>query len=697
MSKELGFLVLFIFSAAACADVDLSKPPQAPAKAVEVPLPPPPPPPPPPVYTLPNAVEISMSASFVQDQTICAGGSVVLTGNVSGGSNPKSYQWLSNSNVIPGATGISISVDAGQFSGPYSLRVINPAGEKLSDPIPLFQMQPPTISQGPIARSVIEGQPTNFSVIANGATSFQWRKNGLYIVGATANTLNLGSVGVADASPYDVIVSNACGSVISNAAALTVFTLPSSVDISVSANFISQTQVCRGESIQLTGTVSGGSDPKTYQWLANGIVIPGATGLSYTVDPAEFPGPYKLVVTNPAGTIESVTKPGSILSEEVLTIQPSSAHGANVVILLDDSGSMTDKIQRVVTELRSFILQLTASTSDNYRLILIYDYTKQAFAGEQFRDSNGQVISDPNPFAPQIDNQKVFYFRQETFSTWADVALFKTFAFSDFSQVLPIPIPLDQPSSGAPKTFDSCLGAGSPLPGKWFRPRFGSNQFSISSCIVSTRLRSDMSSPRAFDKLLPNTAINVMAVSDDDLSVNFNRSNFSLTDPNKNAFPEISWNMMQQVLLPPSIDPSTNPPVVYHSVVGLNAADKSANRIADIGTAHLALSKHSGGGVFDILSTDYGQIFNSLHRRIVFSDQALDLKCAPVLGQSIEVRFNRGDGSGFVTVDPSLYSLDSTNRRVTFNANAFQNSDEGRTIQVQIRYLNTGGSQIVSP
>jgi hypothetical protein len=63
-----------------------------------------------------------------------------------------------------------------------------------------------------------------FSVKASGTEplSYQWRKGGSDISGATDSSYTITSVVMADAGSYDVVVSNSCGSVTSSAATLTV-------------------------------------------------------------------------------------------------------------------------------------------------------------------------------------------------------------------------------------------------------------------------------------------------------------------------------------------------------------------------------------------------------------------------------------------------------------------------------------------
>lgn len=83
------------------------------------------------------------------------------------------------------------------------------------------------ITTQPSAQSAVVGTTANLSVTASGTTSlsYQWRKAGAAISGnasATTATLTLTNVQVGDAASYDVVVTNASGSIPSDAVALTV-------------------------------------------------------------------------------------------------------------------------------------------------------------------------------------------------------------------------------------------------------------------------------------------------------------------------------------------------------------------------------------------------------------------------------------------------------------------------------------------
>ena len=95
-------------------------------------------------------------------------------------------------------------------NGVYALSHISPS------PAPIITTQP-------VSQSVNQGSAVSFNVIATGTgLNFQWRLNSVNISAATNASYNLASATTNDAGIYNVIVSNAVGSVTSSNAVLTV-------------------------------------------------------------------------------------------------------------------------------------------------------------------------------------------------------------------------------------------------------------------------------------------------------------------------------------------------------------------------------------------------------------------------------------------------------------------------------------------
>jgi len=98
----------------------------------------------------------------------------------------------------------------------------------------------PVISAHPQSQSKGQTEDVTFSVTlsSTGPRTFQWRKGGVNISGATESSLTLTNLVFADAGSYDVVVTNYLGSATSNAATLTVTANPQNPPAISSANSV---------------------------------------------------------------------------------------------------------------------------------------------------------------------------------------------------------------------------------------------------------------------------------------------------------------------------------------------------------------------------------------------------------------------------------------------------------------------------
>ncbi len=274
-------------------------------------------------YTLAGANAV-VQANFVaspvitaqpQSQTVTAGANVTFSVSATGTPAP-TYQWRKNGTYISGATQSSYtltSVNSGH-AGYYSVVVTNAYGSVESSNATLTVTTAPAITTQPLSQTVTTGANVNLTVVASGSAplSYQWKKNGTNISGATSSTLGLNNVQSADAGSYTVVVANSAGSATSSAATLVVNASPV-----ITTQPQNQT-VAMGGTFSFT-VVAGGSAPLSYQWRKNGSNISGATSATYTRSNAVAgdAGSYTVVVSNSFG---SVTSSAATLTVTVITI-----------------------------------------------------------------------------------------------------------------------------------------------------------------------------------------------------------------------------------------------------------------------------------------------------------------------------------------------------------------------------------------
>jgi len=181
---------------------------------------------------------------------------------------------------------------------------------------------PPAISLQPVSQTINGNTALNLSIQATGTASlaFQWFRNDVAIVGATAATYSVSSVQVTNAGSYYAIVTNAWGSATSAVATVAVVAPPI---------IITQPQ---SQTVPLGGTLSlsieaQGSDLQ-YRWLRNGTTIANATAATLTINSVKSTdaGNYSVRVSNSAATVRSGTAKVTIgtATAPVITTPPAS-------------------------------------------------------------------------------------------------------------------------------------------------------------------------------------------------------------------------------------------------------------------------------------------------------------------------------------------------------------------------------------
>jgi hypothetical protein len=286
---------------------------------------------------------VSINPSF---NVISVGQAVLLTSSTSG-TGPFSYQWNKDGTAIPGATSSSIQItgDAAYVNqGSYTLTVSN--GSSLTS----------TGSQVSVKRPapVITTQPQSQSVSLNGTATFSIGISGydpatveIFWFSGTSPTpsnpvqvgngpsLNLAVTSPLKAGNYFVRVG---GSVTgppnsfiyteyaySSTFQLTIAGTPAAPVITVQPTLALLPQPLAGIELNLGVTATGFPAP-TYQWLKNGVPIPGAVSSSLHFLSLQFSdsGTYAVTVSNASGTVTSVDVVLAVQGPPAIAAQPAS-------------------------------------------------------------------------------------------------------------------------------------------------------------------------------------------------------------------------------------------------------------------------------------------------------------------------------------------------------------------------------------
>ena len=196
----------------------------------------------------------------------------------------------------------------------------------------------PSFLSQPQSQTVLTNTAVTLSAVAQGtdALTYQWKRNGSAISGATTNSYSIASAQTSDTGTYSLVVSNQSGSATSTA------TIIVTVPPAIATQPTDQTANFGGTfsfSVDATGTPA-----PTYQWYHNDVAISGATGSTYTKGNAQFAdsGNYYVIITNVADNITSFEVTLTLMPQ--ITAQPNSItvlQGNNATFSVAAQGSAT--------------------------------------------------------------------------------------------------------------------------------------------------------------------------------------------------------------------------------------------------------------------------------------------------------------------------------------------------------------------
>ncbi|AIW03827.1 tail protein [Citrobacter phage Moogle] len=165
---------------------------------------------------LKNAITPPVITQQPTDQTLNEGENLTLTITATGATG---YQWKKGASNISGATSATytksgvVPADAGS----YTCVVSGEGGSSVTSNTATVTVNAlPVITQQPTNQEITEGDTLTLSIVATGATGYQWKKDDVDIPSATSATYEKSSTSkVDDEGSYSCVVTGAGGSVTS--------------------------------------------------------------------------------------------------------------------------------------------------------------------------------------------------------------------------------------------------------------------------------------------------------------------------------------------------------------------------------------------------------------------------------------------------------------------------------------------------
>ncbi len=234
---------------------------------------------------------VTLSASAL---SLCADSSVTFRASATNGGTSPGYTWYKNGTVISGATGTNYTPSVFANNDVFSVQLTSNANcaqpasvTSNTDTLHVTSVVIPSavISANP-GNSICKGQSVVFSSTLTNAgnnASVQWQKNGVAISNATSNTYASDSLNNGDVITLRLTSSAACASpqtVLSGNITMQVNSVIPSVTISSNSG----SSICSAQQVVFSASLSGGGNSPSCQWQANGVNIPGASGISYATD-----------------------------------------------------------------------------------------------------------------------------------------------------------------------------------------------------------------------------------------------------------------------------------------------------------------------------------------------------------------------------------------------------------------------------
>ncbi|MFT3912347.1 MAG: zinc-dependent metalloprotease family protein [Ferruginibacter sp.] len=303
----------------------------------------------------------SLTISANPGNAICAGTPVIFTATpVNQGTTP-SYNWKVNgvsvsSGSQPGLSSFTISNLANGNIVTCDMSVVPqaclPAGAVVvSNSITMTVNAVPVAAITPSTpQTICSGSTVVLTATAGAGFSYQWRRGGSNIAGAT-NQAYTASI----AGSYDVIITSPASCTDTSSAVAVTVTSSSPASVTIAAN--PSGAICQGTPVVFTATpVNGGSAP-TYTWNVNGVVI--STGTTNTYTNSSF---------TTAGAIVNCVMTSNLGG--CVTNNPATSNTINVVVNPLPTATITATGSTTICQGGSVVLNANTGTGLTYQWLV---------------------------------------------------------------------------------------------------------------------------------------------------------------------------------------------------------------------------------------------------------------------------------------------------------------------------------------
>ena len=284
--------------------------------------------------SLPASLSVATTSAVTPAVSITSSGSVICNGQnvtftatpVNGGSTPV-YQWYKNGTPVgtnsPNFASTSLanndSVWVLMTSSLNCVTTASATSAKITISVNGTVTPSVTINPSP-GLTVCQGTNITFTTTAvNGGVTptYQWKKNGTTISGATASSYSSSSLLSGDIIGVVMTSSLSCASPTNASSNNDTVTINSNVTASVSITSSPLSPVCSGTNVTFNAVALNGGNAPTYQWQLNGTNIPGANASSYSTTALNSGDALRVQMSSTASCVTPLTATSNAISYSI--------------------------------------------------------------------------------------------------------------------------------------------------------------------------------------------------------------------------------------------------------------------------------------------------------------------------------------------------------------------------------------------